>query len=212
LATTKVAGEPRGAPSGVPNSARFAFCSIASFTFGAVDHVTILFLRCAKRQVRQIEKAGAVPLRWQNLFRLKSQRFYSFERRNAAQKTFQLWLGALPFDSDRVGKFLDRRTTYLPDTDCGPRNGSVRRTIHLETIHLTPRGGRIEETATQNASTNRRRKIVRVSDIQISFARLSRPQADGSMPERGAVAQILGTADRDKHIRFRVVHRGVVFL
>jgi hypothetical protein len=26
-----------------------------------------------------------------------------------------------------VGKFLDRRTTFLPDTDSGPRNGSVRR-------------------------------------------------------------------------------------
>jgi hypothetical protein len=66
--------------------------------------------------------------------------------------------------------------------------------------------------ATENASPNRRRKIVRDSDFQISFARLSRPQTDGRMLERGAIAQMLGTADWDKHIRFRVVHRGVVFI
>jgi hypothetical protein len=38
-----MSGEPRGAPSGVPLSARLAFSSVASFAFGAVDHVTILF-------------------------------------------------------------------------------------------------------------------------------------------------------------------------
>jgi hypothetical protein len=70
LAKPKVLGEPRGAPSGVPQSARFAFCSIASFTFGAVDHVTIPFLRSAKRQALQVENAGAVPLQWQKVFRL----------------------------------------------------------------------------------------------------------------------------------------------
>jgi hypothetical protein len=206
-----VFGEPRCAPLRVPFSTRLAFSSGASFAFGAVDHGTIPFLRCAERQVRQFEKARAMPFGEPNPFRWQVS---AFVRSNAVSriKNFRLSLSALLFDSDRVGKFLDRRTTFWPVTDCGPRNGSVRRSIHLETINFTPRGGRIKEIATENASTNRRRKIVRDGDVQISFARLSRPQTDGRMAERGAVAQMLGIADRDKHIRFRVVHRGVVFI
>jgi hypothetical protein len=37
-----MSGEPRGAPSGVPFSARLAFNTVASFAFGAVDHAMVL--------------------------------------------------------------------------------------------------------------------------------------------------------------------------
>src|SRR6476620_190501 len=58
-----------------------------------------------------------------------------------------------------AGKFLGRRTTFLPDTECGRRNGSVRCTIHLETIDLARRVERIEEQG-ENADANRMRNIV----------------------------------------------------
>ena len=45
LTAPEMSGEPHSAPSGVPFSTRFAFSSVASFAFGAVAHVTILFLR-----------------------------------------------------------------------------------------------------------------------------------------------------------------------
>jgi hypothetical protein len=38
-----VVGEPSRAPKGVPFSARLAFRPIASFSFGAIDHVTTPF-------------------------------------------------------------------------------------------------------------------------------------------------------------------------
>ena len=68
------------------------------------------------------------------------------------KKLFDCDDSALTLDSDRVGKFLHRRTTFLPGTDCGPRNGNVR-LLHLETINLTRRGGRMKSKARMPAQT-----------------------------------------------------------
>jgi hypothetical protein len=43
-----MSGEPRGAPVGVPFSTRFAFRSVTSFAFGAIDHLMILLQRDRK--------------------------------------------------------------------------------------------------------------------------------------------------------------------